>query len=715
MERPVYFYKWLRGRPNCHPVHTPKNIGDVEEMVRSHATMLTWSQMGGASISLPFLEDQIYEDIPANYRYHGFMNEKQFNELCLKNGITPFAVVYESQSWEIPIETNEDETAITQMNYIFDTDGEKKEYGLREFTNGKYKQLFHGKSFKDYFPNGLKNSDGEEVTDLYDECCCRDMYGNPTHSHWVEVRNMPQTCRGTCRNNPVWRAYLKRNVEVLIDAGVKGIQLDETETSLTSIGNGGGCFCKDCMKQFRDYLLREQKKGTLPEELQKMDLSNFNYATYLKEHGKTYTNDPRITPYYDLYWQYQLEAQNKYFREVVDHTRAYAKETTGEDILISANFTNMHLLYYPSIDLVNRCTTELRRTVFKRHNFLRLAAGYSGELPLIIAESPYDAFIPNFTKLIQQGKANDYYRIFMMEPAVHGLSMAMPYGAWMGNDTYDSFYPPYGIGQGVQDFLYENDVLFNKKSRAKVLVLYSYPSYNERDYDSGRGETLEYDNEDDLFSYKVKVTDEYALPFYIMTQLLVDNQIPYDVKITGDDGLVKDTLTAEDLKDYDMVIVADNNVMTASQIEVLKTFAENRKVFVEGRLAENEAAAVSELKACPNVYCADNAEDMLKVIAPAYEEIRDYSCESEGAADNVYVQKNQLEGQDAYHIINYEYDEEHHCTKRQNVTLKLRQDVKEVKVLALENEKLEAVVSAEKGETCITVKNMPCFASVLVK
>lgn len=715
MERPVYFYTWLRGRPNCHPVHTPKNIGHVEEMIKNHATMLTWSQMGGASISLPFLEDQIYEDIPANYRYHGFMNESDFNQLCLKNGITPFAVVYESQSWEIPIETNEEETAITQMNYIFNPSGKKKEYGLREFTNGRYRQLFHGKSFKDYFPEGLRNSDGEEVTDLYEECCCRDMYGRATHSRWVEVRNMPQTCRGTCRNNPVWRAYLKRTVEILIDAGVRGVQLDETETSLTSIGNGGGCFCKDCMKQFRDYLIREQRKGSLPAALQEVDLSDFDYAEYLKAHGKTYTNDPRVTPYFDLYWQYQLEAQNKYFREIVEHTRAYAKESRGEDILVSANFTNMHLLYYPSIDLVDRCTTELRRTVFRRHNWLRLAAGYSGDLPLIIAESPYDAFIPNFVKLIQQGKANDYYRIFMMEPAVHGLSMAMPYGAWMGNDTYDSFYPPYGIGEGVQDFLYENDALFSKKSRAKVLVLYSYPSYNERDFESGRGERLEYMDEEDLFSYKVRVTDEYALPFYTMTQLLIDHQIPYDVKITGDGGLVKDTLSADDLKAYDMVVAADNNIMTAQQIKVLKEFAKKGQVFVAGRLAENEAAAAGELKACANVRCADTVEELLAMLAPAYEKIRDYAWEGEDRADNVYVQKNALDGQDAYHILNYAYDGEHHCTKRQNVTLKLRQEVKEVKVLALEKETLEAAVAAGNGWTRVTVKKMPCFASVLIK
>ena len=62
MEQAAYCYGWLPGRPNCHPVHTLKHIGMIEDLERAHATMLCWSMMGSGSISLPFLERQIYGD-----------------------------------------------------------------------------------------------------------------------------------------------------------------------------------------------------------------------------------------------------------------------------------------------------------------------------------------------------------------------------------------------------------------------------------------------------------------------------------------------------------------------------------------------------------------------------------------------------------------------------------------------------------------------------
>ncbi len=713
MERPVYYYTWLRGRPNCHPVHTPKNIGDIEKMKQNHATMLSWSMMGSGSISLPFLEDQIYQDIPAQFRYHGFVNEWEFNKLCLQNGITPFAVIYESQSWEIPVELNEDESVIMKMNYIPDDQNKGQFYGFREFTADTYPKLYP-KKFRDYFPDGLVNSDGEQVTDLYEECCCRDMYGNPTHSHWVEVRDMPQLCRGTCRNNPVWRAYLKKSVEILVDAGVKAIQLDETETSLTSIGHGG-CFCKDCMKLFRDWLLREQKEGTLPAKLQEMDLSAFDYGAYLRENGYTYTNDPRVTPYYDLYWRFQIETQNRYFREIVDHARDYARSSRGEELLISANFTNMHLLYYPSVNYVDRCTTELRRTVFRRHNWLRLAAGYSGALPVVIAESPYDAFIPNFVKLIERGKADDYYRIFMMEAAVHGLSMAMPYGAWMGNDTYDSFYPPYGAGDEVQEFLYQHDALFSKKSGAKVLVLYSYASYLERDFDSARGETLEYTDPEDLFSYQVKTTAEYELPFFNITQRFVDRDIAFDVLVTGDGGLVPDTLTEQDLAPYDMVVLADDDFMTGDQLKLLRNFAAEKKVYVCGRLAENEAAEAAGLLGMDNVIYAAGTEELLAAVERDHAKIRESSFTCGTEEGSVYVQKNVLEDTRVYHVLNYLYDREHNCTKPQDVELTVKEEISGITLYTLSGDVPEySLEKTDCGAIRIILKQVPCYTAVVL-
>ncbi len=68
------------------------------------------------------------------------------------------------------------------------------------------------------------------------------------------------------RNNPVWREYLKAIIRIQIDAGVDGIQLDEAELPITTL-QYGGCFCKDCMKGFREYL-KALPADQFPAELQ---------------------------------------------------------------------------------------------------------------------------------------------------------------------------------------------------------------------------------------------------------------------------------------------------------------------------------------------------------------------------------------------------------------------------------------------------------------
>ena len=120
MELPVYMYAWLAGRPNCHPVHTLKHIGMVEDLDRNHATMLCWSMMGSGAISIPFLEQQIYGELPPQLRFHGYLNDYEFNQECLKRGITPYAVIYEAQGWEFPIELNDRTTKIHRINLNID-------------------------------------------------------------------------------------------------------------------------------------------------------------------------------------------------------------------------------------------------------------------------------------------------------------------------------------------------------------------------------------------------------------------------------------------------------------------------------------------------------------------------------------------------------------------------------------------------------------------
>lgn len=718
MERAVYCYGWLPGRPNCHPVHTMKHIGMVEDMERAGATMLCWSMMGSGALSLPFLERQITGEVPPQLRFHGYLNDREFNEECLARGILPYAVVYQAQGWEFPARLSGDGREIMEMNLM--RSAPNAQYGLGEFTRDEHWELF-GKRFSDYFPGGLTNSDGEKVADLWEECATRDLYGRATHSHWVEVDSLPQTCHGMCRNNPVWRSYLKKTIEIQLDAGARAIQLDESETPICSMGFGG-CFCKDCMKLFREFLKRKAREGALPAELEGVDLDAFDYTALLRERRTDWPKDFYNIPLSGLYWEFQVETQNRYFREIADYARACALEKWNSQIKISGNFTNMHLLYYPSLDAVDVCVTELRRTILRRHNWLRLAAGYVQNKPLVLAESPYDGFMPKFVELVREGKADDYYRLFMMEVAAHGCSMAFPYGAWMGNATCDSFHAPKKAGAEVQDFLAENDRLITKDSLANVLVLYGYASYMTRDFQSGQGENLAVGNRDDLMSYSVTYDERAArMPFFDITEQMTKKRVPFDVRILGDGALVPDELDEALLNRYDLVVVPDLDILTENQARLLTRYAQNKPLLAYGRFAENLPGAWEALAEAPKAVAMAEGKDFprsvemfARKVHAAYEAARVLDWDNE----NIHAQANLIGDGVCVHLLNYAYDVANHRTIPQTVTVEvLARAGCSVRALTLDGRPLRLDTLSASPDTLTRVRlyDVPAYAALVIE
>ena len=287
MERGVYFDGWFPRQHCYHPSLPPRRLKMLEDLEDYRATMLVWSMLGGGSISLPYLEEEAYGEIDPRFRFYGFMNDAEFIQHCQERGIKVFGIVFEVQGWEFPVELNEDEDRVLSMNESRGV-GTPGWLGLREFTQNTYPKLW--KPFEHYFPDGLVNSDGDVVTDLLDECVSRDIHGNPCHAKWVEAPDRDHYAYLMDRNNPVWREYLKAIIRIQIDAGVAGVELDEADLPLFST-RYGGCFCKDCMEQFRAYLL-ELPPEDVPAELEVADLGDFHYGSWLLARGHDFGDDP---------------------------------------------------------------------------------------------------------------------------------------------------------------------------------------------------------------------------------------------------------------------------------------------------------------------------------------------------------------------------------------------------------------------------------------
>lgn len=721
MERGIYCHNWGHNRQNMHPSMPIHSKALVEDFKKLKGTMVCWASMGGGSVSLPYLEHEAKGEVHPRMLYHGYMNDSDYIAMCREAGIDVFAVFYEAQGWEVPAIVSEDGKYFKKLNIVED-DEEHDWYGLREFSQDKYWEVF-GKKFADYFPDGLVNSDGEQVTDLFEECTTRDMYGNPCRATWVEVSKLPQQCHLTCRNNPVWRQYMKKAVEIMIDNGARGIQLDETETPITSL-KYGGCFCKDCMKQFNEYLKEMKSLDRLPKELDGIDLDRFNYAQYLKDKGVNYPERALAeTPLFDLYWDFWIRSNNKNFKDVTQFIREYAA-SKGIKVRISANIFNLYLYNYPSWDDLDLMVTELDHTLFKRHDWFRYAAGVVKDKPVIVAENPYGGIIPAFLKQLQNGKAYDLFRIFLMEAAIHGINMCVPYGGWMGSEIRDAFFPPFDVAVEVQDFLAGNEPIFGRISGANVKILYSFPSYTLREPMAGRDSKLVWDDSEDLFSYRIETSGDNAIrmPYWEAASVLQMLKVNYDAGMLSDGEIVPDKFSNNDLKGFDLVILPDCTILTKNQADILKDYAQKGgRLLIYGDSGRNISGWQQSLKGIPSINFVDKgnspeagAKAFSDAFNNAYNGLRQISWEP----DDIFVQISKYENNTVLHVINYRYDmAKDRIISIQKPVIKIKRNTlpKSVKALTLQDTTVDCTCRLEDGWLLVEIGELPVYTAVILE
>jgi hypothetical protein len=571
MERGVYFDAWFPRQHNYHPSLPPRRLKMIDDLVDYRATVLVWSALGGGSISLPYLEQEAWGLIDPRFRLYGFVNDVEFISAAQARGIKVFGIVFEVQGWEFPVELNGAEDEILALNELRG-EGHQDWLGLREFTQDRYPGLW--KSHREYFPAGLVNSDGQTVTDILDECCSRDIHGTPCHAHWVECPDRDHFCYTMDRNNPVWREYLKAIIRIQIDAGVGGIQLDEAELPLTTL-QYGGCFCKECMKQFSAWL-QALPADQLPAELQGTDLERFHYGEWLLERGYDFKANRETTPLYWSYIRFQRSAITRYFKEMTDYARSYAAEK-GRAIEVSGNFFNCLDQYYalePEVDLI---ITEMRSTQYRQPAWYRYVRGFAGDKPVVVVENPYGGIVPDLVEKLRRGKGYDLFRMSLFEAAALGVNMSVPYGSWMGSMQEDAFYAPHDLCMEIQQFLADHEFLYSTTSLADTAVIYSIESSF---YGGARPEEIANNPENAVAGAR--------LPFWVTCESLADARQPFDVRLFPDGVLRPDDEAALALGQYRTVILpACHNLTEMQASAIIRCLDGGGKLVVQGAAGEN--------------------------------------------------------------------------------------------------------------------------------
>ena len=632
VERGVYFDAWFPRQHCYHPSLPPRRLRMLDDLVDLRATVLVWSALGGGSISLPYLEGEAFGDVDARFRFYGFVNDSEFIEACRERGIKVFGIVFEVQGWEFPVEVNEQEDAVLALNERRGA-GKAGWMGLREFSSNRYPKLW--KPLENYFPEGLVNSDGEKVTDLLEEGCSRDIHGNPCHAHWVECPDRDHFCYAMDRNNPVWREYLKAIIRIQIDAGVDGVQLDEAELPITSM-QYGGCFCKDCMKGFRDYLRAHPE--VLPEEPSAEGMESFHYGEWLLGQGYDFKEDQPRAPLYLEYLRFQREQITRYFAELAGHAREYGR-SKGRTVLVSGNFFNLQDHYLPLEPHVDLIVTEMRNTTYRQPAWYRYAAGFAGRKPVVVVENPYGGIVPELVRDLGQGRSFDRFRLSVYEAAALGANMTIPYGAWLGSAEQDSFWPPHDLCAEVQTWLAAHESLFSRESAARTAVVYSVESnfvLEERD--------------PALANNTLNLISADKLPFWRVCDLLCDRLQPYDVLFFPDGVLRPDTLTGRDLERYSSVVLPYCHLLTEAQAVALRDYLDaGGRVVHTGALGSNLGPELAlPLRSHPNTTALADDPSLEELVGAPH-------VRAPGGVDAaLHLQR--LDDGVALHLIRYDYD-----------------------------------------------------------
>ena len=563
MERGVYFDAWYPGQHNYHPSFPPRRLKMVDHLEDYRATMLVWSALGGGNISLPYLEEEAFGEVPARYRVYGSLNDSEFIRACDERGIKVFGVVFE-HAWEYPVELDDRESTILALNETRGA-GRRGWLGMREFWQHRYPNLWPPKD--GYFPEPVTDADGGEVDDILEECAQRDIHGKPCHALWIECPDLDHWNYMMDRNNPVWRAYLKAIVRLQVDAGVHGVHFDEAEVPLTSL-QYGGCFCDTCMRGFRAYLAG-LPEADRPAELEDVDLDTFHYGTWLLERGFDFRGNYGNTPLFPQYILFQQGNIRTYFAELAEYAREYARATDRE-ILVSGNFFNLFEHYFAIEPFVDVVVTEMRNTLWRQPEWYRYAAGFARGKPVVVVENPYGGVVRGLVESLKRGRAYDRFRQSLYEAAALGANMSVPYGAWMGSVVEDAFYPPHDLATEIQAFTADHEDLYGTDPTwAEVGVVYGISS-NMR----ARSEVeLPSDNRENV------LPENDVLAFDQVSRVLAAAAQPYDVLIFPEGELRADTLEDADVSGYRTLIVPACDRLTEHQAGLLEEF-----VGVGGRL-----------------------------------------------------------------------------------------------------------------------------------
>lgn len=635
---------------NYHPSLPMKNMQMVEDITDIHANMLVWSCLGSGAIGLPYMDKEANEEIPPRLRLYGFMNDREFCAECKKRGVRVFSVLWKAQLWEFGAEFNEEESELLSLNILRGASENHGYVGMSELSTNRYPKLFD--PMEKYFPEGLLDYQGNKVGDFLEEFKAVSLEGRNILSSWLMAPGHDHKCYSACGNKDSYLAYMKRDVEMMIDAGAGGLHIDEYDTQKHVVHNAG-CFCPECMEKFRRYLAKN--RIALPEDAG--EVTGFDYRAYLLKKG--YKDDDLIAangnerwkvPLFREFVDMQMESIEWVVRELSGHARAYAKKKGDEDFKVTANLFQCYPYGWKCKKYLDILAGEKSDIRLRQDGWYQFAFGWLNGKECCFVEDPNE-YVRDMVTDIKNG-INDRLILFLMEPLAHGFHVAFPYGSWLQNQVKDAFWPDLRVLKKLGAWMDEKEAVFPKKPVAKIGVVYDTASALQNLWTEpavgksgtyNKVEKMDLTGVAELGSQGSFASDGDFGTFFDLLQRLSEEKILYNVIYESPD----EPLDAKRLTAYQKVIVPDAFCMEEEMVRELNAYGERGgEVIAFARKAPGLVCAAE--------YTQEQQEELVSLLAGEEQEIRALTKGDYGIAWHDTGRGRAL------HVVNYQYNERTH-------------------------------------------------------
>ena len=339
---------------------------------------------------------------------------------------------------------------------------------------------------------------------------------------------------------PRWQQFLRDQVFRTIDAGAEGVIIDEFQGNSTR----PGCFNQVDMAGFREFLQEQFTPQELQIQFGIVDIETFDYGEFIRSMGmaETWKEHFYQVPLSMDFQNFQILSLQEFWTDLITESKQYAQQTYGRDHLFSGNVSALEqfsIMFAKSLDFY---TLEFPYFDFigfppagKTLPTSKLSRAFRDKKAIFVTQ------VPTNEELVRRGNVNNLMKLYIAESYAGQSEFIIPFKIFSGGlvpySADLSVIAPYYAFIQDNRFLYEKIQLLNPK----VGLLYSFPSNFHAGF-------------------------EFLNNFYGASYALLDSQIQHDVLFSGDDFMLQDTLTSEQLNEYDVIVLPGSRNLSDSQV-----------------------------------------------------------------------------------------------------------------------------------------------------